>query len=728
MQEKVVIILQNTNALISMALVSQNADNPYHAFCEYIKYCVTVSGNRNVLISDIKGSVEKEFGIKLPINIVRTCLEYLSEEDFLCQNKEAIEILKSYDTGAFDAKRREYKETEDKLICALVDYANNYNKSWDKKDAKEQLIRVLDNSGLAFDIFSKKDISSRQDEIDSIIDEINSLGIDDEECIEDTDKQVCEDDTPIFSDENIIGRFIKKTLAEDSVLTDYLIRVCEGLMICAGTYQLPSKGKKSNYPDIKGTKFFFDTRLLLRVLGCANEAAVDASRELVNLIQQNGGSIYYYPQTLSEMQNAFDNAIDQYQAKEYISDNEMRFYAISSKHPLEVLRSKKASLVEELSKLYIYSSPLGYYDDKETLRYGFDREDLVSFIRSETKWRNKVIENDATSIWETHMLRKADYTAYCGTHLKLPVFVTTNTRLPLLSLLFSRNRPNTNSLSQWKNNRLPVITDVRLTCRLWNPSKQSERLSLLLLTANSVAAQRPTPAYVERMRSTVEELSRKSPEYSNISLSEFFDDNITDSIFELTQGKDDNFKLSTLATTIEEKVILRDEQHAKEIDSLNSQHNKEKSAYDSRIEKISSERDEYKNRIIESAVKRNKRKITKPKLLVRILLYSGEIISVVALIVSIIVSVSLNNWIPTISAVPLIVVLIVLALIEKYAKKEFILNRVLNRFYPGVKEKYIARICEDLNQTEMKFQDEITKEILEQDKAIVEVKKLLSIN
>ena len=32
--------MQNRNALISMACVSQNANNPFMVFCEYIKYCV----------------------------------------------------------------------------------------------------------------------------------------------------------------------------------------------------------------------------------------------------------------------------------------------------------------------------------------------------------------------------------------------------------------------------------------------------------------------------------------------------------------------------------------------------------------------------------------------------------------------------------------------------------------------------------------------------------------
>ena len=42
MQIMVVINMKNPNALIAMAQVAQNANNPYAAFCEYIKYCIFI--------------------------------------------------------------------------------------------------------------------------------------------------------------------------------------------------------------------------------------------------------------------------------------------------------------------------------------------------------------------------------------------------------------------------------------------------------------------------------------------------------------------------------------------------------------------------------------------------------------------------------------------------------------------------------------------------------------
>ena len=87
---------------------------------------------------------------------------------------------------------------------------------------------------------------------------------------------------------------IEEILAGDTIKKDYLRKICEGLMLCVGTYQIPSADTTATVPQISGTAFFFDTKLLLRYIGCAGEAAVAAAQELVDLIQNAGGKIYYY--------------------------------------------------------------------------------------------------------------------------------------------------------------------------------------------------------------------------------------------------------------------------------------------------------------------------------------------------------------------------------------------------------------------------------------------------
>ena len=121
-------------------------------------------------------------------------------------------------------------------------------------------------------------------------------------------------------------------------------------MICVGAYQLPNDNAKPSVPQIHGTSFYFDTKVLLRFLGCAGESAVEATVELVNLIQTGGGKIYYYPQTLEEINNAFDKAIRRIERGLPPRNDEMRLYAAKIHNNVAILRTKRQVLRKNLPK------------------------------------------------------------------------------------------------------------------------------------------------------------------------------------------------------------------------------------------------------------------------------------------------------------------------------------------------------------------------------------------
>lgn len=79
------------------------------------------------------------------------------------------------------------------------------------------------------------------------------------------------------------------------------------------------------------------------------------------------------------------------------------------------------------------------------------------------------------------MIREGEYSEYCGINKKLPVFVTTNPMLINIALKYKEERHSEKSISGWKSNRLPVITDIRMTCRIWSPAEQGKKLPLLYL-------------------------------------------------------------------------------------------------------------------------------------------------------------------------------------------------------------------------------------------------------
>ena len=62
--------MANQNALIALAIVSENAKNPYATFCEYIKYCVFTYVKDKMTISELQNAIGQEFGLCIPHNVI----------------------------------------------------------------------------------------------------------------------------------------------------------------------------------------------------------------------------------------------------------------------------------------------------------------------------------------------------------------------------------------------------------------------------------------------------------------------------------------------------------------------------------------------------------------------------------------------------------------------------------------------------------------------------------
>ena len=138
--------MKNPNALIAMALVSQNANNPYAVFCEYIKYCIFSSAKDIMAITDVREAVCKEFGILIPYNVLVKCLSVIENSDIIETSDYQVKKTGVFDTNAFDCEREAYRKTETSIIEALVGYVAKYGLEWSFEYAREQLIKVLDKN------------------------------------------------------------------------------------------------------------------------------------------------------------------------------------------------------------------------------------------------------------------------------------------------------------------------------------------------------------------------------------------------------------------------------------------------------------------------------------------------------------------------------------------------------------------------------------------------------
>ena len=699
--------MKNPNALISMAHVSENQGNPYSAFCEYIKFCLFSNANDKMNIAEIKSAVVNEFGIKIPNNIILRCLEMIEAEGFASNKRHYTTRKGNYDTNEFEKVRFAFRRMEEELLNSLIEYVKQYDKFWEPEYARELLIKTLYGNGFAYEVFFNngelepekiEDLLEEGDLADEILVDLDSV----------SDEQSLSKE-PLFADRTYVGKFVDELLKGDSIIKDYLIKICEGLMICIGTYQLPKENADSSKIQIKGTVFYFDTRLLLRLLGCAGKAAVEATRELVAMIQSNGGLIRYFPHTLKEMEFAFDEATKSCSGGEIPTDNEMRIYVASIGHSATVLSAKKANLVNELSKINILEQPLQNHSEKERVRYGFDYNDFVQYMQSKLKWDMQVIENDAMSIWEAHMCRRGNYKEYCGTNERLGVFVTNNPMLVKISTEYRESHPNTTGIGAWKSNRLPVITDVRLTCRLWSPASEGKNVPLLYLSANAVAAQRPTKQYLNRIRELASKIGEHVPEFSRIPLPAYFDDNVADSLFKASKGKS-NLDIGMFVTTIEE---LR-EVGLKEKEEENKQ-------IQEQLDVVSDKLDVQTKNIINGAIDSYSNKLTLSTIALWLVLKLEIPIGMLFAVVNTIVSAVTGEW--NLMWISLIVV--ILLVVEYLFASDWVKNYILKKSLPKLEKHFKNSIANRLSKAEKVYEVEILNAIVDQNKLIKRCKELI---
>lgn len=706
----VVINMQNPNALIAMAQVSQNADNPYAVFGEFIKYCIFQKEQNQIMVKEIIDDIEKEFGIHIPYNVIIHCLINLEKDKIvnLHQPKGLINKTGSYDISEFQTVRDGYRTIENELINSLIEYVKKYDKKWDWDYARELLIKVLDCNGIANDIFLYGKINNNDSNTLSNDNKIDEIFISDDETIESED----DDDNVLYKDKQFVGKFIEAVIASDSLQKEYLLKVCEGMMVCIGIYQIPSD-KIDIKPQIKKTEFFFDTRLLLRIIGCANKAAVSASIELVNMIQNAGGIICYYPQTLKEMEGALEKAIKAHLQKHPPFDYEMRSFTSQIKPSaiLTVLELKKNNLQNELEKFNIFMRKNEAFSDTDRLKFGFDYDDFHAFMSNTLEWGEPTMSNDALSIWETHMRRNGVYNDYYGTKECLPIFVTTNILLIYTSLNYLNNRPSYKNIINWKSNRLPVITDVKLTCRLWNPSSQAKRISLLYLTANAVAAQRPTRLYLNTLRDIAIEIKKNNTNYSNIYLPSFFDDRITNAILDKTNGKEDDLNVGNVVDCLDELIDLQLEEKEETIHKIVSEKKNVELQFDTQTQLI-----------INQAVEDNKNKIGLLKIPLFLIMWWEVLINLVSVGVVSYASYLTQNC----NLLWIILVPVFLTILEKVFTSNLIKKKLLNLIFPKLDKRFDELVIRRLRKAELPYKDVIIEQTKEQTSLWKKAKKLLA--
>ena len=81
-----------------------------------------------------------------------------------------------------------------------------------------------------------------------------------------------------------------------------ILRITMGYFLSKSIYLDSSKNHFKKNPPLKDLNVYIDTTLLLYILNCKTEYQYNSAMSMVNLLLDNGASLFYYPHNLEEVE------------------------------------------------------------------------------------------------------------------------------------------------------------------------------------------------------------------------------------------------------------------------------------------------------------------------------------------------------------------------------------------------------------------------------------------
>lgn len=467
----VIFDMKNQNSLISLAYIKVS-DNPLRVFCNYILYLLLKEPEQKLRADLLKDRLRQEFGLNMPQQMINNCIRVLQKQGEVMQLEHGAGYCVTetkFDIDGFERTRRLLHEHEEALLQSLVAFVKEkYKKKWAKADARQYLSHFLDKEGYGAQLFLQKRLEIEDGKISPSL---------------------------------YIGRYIDFIQQQEGAIEKtYLEEVVNGMMILQGIRQTDDYQQNKNQ-KFKGTVFYLDTKLVLRALGFSWKAQVESVREMIRLLREKyEARIGIFPQTLREVENALYSAGTALQQKKPIWDQELKLYSELYPHEALMILDYQSNLGELLKRELGIDEPTIFdWNSSDAQEYHIDVEKIADYIEEKCGWRRGSVNYDVEIINQINILRRADYTKPYGGKKRLPVFVTSNSKLAYTFRDYI-NESKENG-EGWSSHALPVISDNMLLYRVWLPfATEFSNLPALTLSRFAYSAQSEGVVFFEEFR------------------------------------------------------------------------------------------------------------------------------------------------------------------------------------------------------------------------------------
>ncbi|MEB0090085.1 hypothetical protein RHM65_22185 [Pseudomonas sp. CCI4.2] len=402
-------------------------------------------------------------GLKIPSRTVQIILQRLAKERLLVKESGVFVVSSELPPSDLSAARANASRHITLIVNELIGFAHsNSNRILSEESATESLVYFLSQ----FSIPCLKSYLRG-----TTLPEIRSGA----------DWQI-----------SLVGHFVTALQAQPNLLDSFMM-LMHGHML-ANALLCPDLDSVTD--SYAGVVFYFDTPLLIRLLGLDGEREEQAIKEIVALVQRLEGQVRYFSHTYDELTTAIKisaDFIDSYKGRGTIVGEAKK--SGKQKSDLIMIASRAAELLE-LQDIKVVSTP-SY--GKENHKFEISEEAFSAVLCEEIEYNNpRAKDYDIRSVRSIYVLRRD--TSPVSVEKAKAVLVTSNSSLSKAAYEYGKSFQTSREVST-------VITDFSLANTAWLKAPQgAPALPKKEILAFAYAAARPTKDFWDKVLIEAEKL------------------------------------------------------------------------------------------------------------------------------------------------------------------------------------------------------------------------------
>lgn len=466
--------MMNKNSLISFAFLNttwkEYKKDSIDMLIPFMLYYVeenkdTINERNKAYINypDIKDYLKSEFGINVYSNVIDIIIKRLSKQGYFIKDKKAKAYKladKNINIEYFKTQRKSNQEHFQNVISNFLTYLDKKQIEYSEKEATNAIISYLCKYG--------KDVISQQEQ-----------------------QKSSETNENVWIER--VGKYIEY-LAEDenkSYYFDLIKDIAKGGMIASIIFQDDTEFKEGM--KFKNTDIYFDTSLLMYILGYSGEALQDSVKEISILLKNQGANLCYFDTNLTELEGILDAYYNLYCRNELSSSYNFDYF-IANDVKASDISEYKALAEPNLRKLGFEKKEFPPYDEySKNIDYKAFDEYLSKCIKYTNSEKRK---NDVDAIAAIYRLRPYDNYKYYESCNAL--FLTSNESLAYHVRKYFRDIEHRKGIPA-------IVSDTFLTGLIWmKMGGNNQALPTLKIISDALSSQILSSDFWNKVVSKVE--------------------------------------------------------------------------------------------------------------------------------------------------------------------------------------------------------------------------------